>query len=584
MEEMNTWPGWESVDTIGKGSFGKVYKIQKKELGKVYTAALKVITISTLDYTIPSFNMPVEQSHAYFQNLVEDIARECALMYEFKGYTNFVSYEDHKVIEDRENEICTILIRMELLTPVNRWLLTEGSVPKKIAKIGLDICTALEILHNRGIIHRDIKPENIFVNKTGDFKLGDFGIARALSQANTMMSIKGTPTYMAPEVFRGEHYGITSDIYSLGVVLYRLLSGAPPFIQQSGYSHSGSEEAFRRRMNGEPIPPLTEGSENLRKVIMRAIAFEPGDRFQSATEFKRALLKCPEFSQEKGTRSWDSPEDERNDKSLKSIKDIFQLFFAVHLRQRFIVGIILCTFLIFLIIQRIVFPSIHEYGEDFKATGNVVQNEEVQESALLHSVEGQGEEQNSVDLNLVLRSDLLLSGTRTALQVIENGKLLPDQSDVIVESSNTNVAYVEYDPILQEHVLYMLYPGSTQIQAEYQGQSCSSTVYVLEAPDDSYGISLTPVYNSVILHGAYSSKASKLRFLLKGCKPEDVTVSYYFDPELVLTCKGRWDENEFIIEVLNNGSKTGGEMNVLVTDKNRKNVIYSDCRIAIVID
>ena len=88
--------------------------------------------------------------------------------------------------------------------------------------MGVDICKALELYQKYNIIHRDIKPENIFVSDNGDFKLGDFGIARTIEKTMSDLSKKGTYNYMAPEVYQGGEYGFSVDLYSLGIVLYRI--------------------------------------------------------------------------------------------------------------------------------------------------------------------------------------------------------------------------------------------------------------------------------------------------------------------------------------------------------------------------
>ena len=112
---------------------------------------------------------------------------------------------------------------MELLSSlVNKT--ADSFSEAETVKIGMDICNALELCQKAKIIHRDIKPSNIFVNANGDYKLGDFGIAKVLSGATSGMSKKGTYSYMAPEIYKCEPANYTSDIYSLGVVLYKLLN------------------------------------------------------------------------------------------------------------------------------------------------------------------------------------------------------------------------------------------------------------------------------------------------------------------------------------------------------------------------
>ncbi len=291
----NTWPGWQNVSLIGEGSFGKVYKIQREEFGQVYEAALKVITIPASKADIRTAfdeGMDEESVTDYFRSFVEDIVAEFALMSKLKGNSNIVSYEDHMVVQ-HEGEIgWDILIRMELLTALPDYTAKHPLQEADIIRLGQDLARALELCRKEGIIHRDIKPENIFVSKNGDFKLGDFGVARVAEKTISAMSRKGTYNYMAPEVYKGQEYGYTADLYSLGLVLYRFLNDnrtpfLPPYPQRIQYSDK--EQALNNRMAGKPIPVPVHGSKGLQEVVLKACAFQPGDRYASAEEMGRAL-------------------------------------------------------------------------------------------------------------------------------------------------------------------------------------------------------------------------------------------------------------------------------------------------------
>jgi len=168
--------------------------------------------------------MTAAQAEQYFYSVVEDIVREFAIMAKLKGTANVVSYEDHMVIRHSDGIGWDILIRMELLNPLLPYAYKHPFSRRDIIRLGIDMCRALELCQKYNIIHRDIKPENIFVNDNGDFKLGDFGIARTVEKTMSGLSKKGTYNYMAPEVYRGNEYGFGVDIYSLGIVLYRLLN------------------------------------------------------------------------------------------------------------------------------------------------------------------------------------------------------------------------------------------------------------------------------------------------------------------------------------------------------------------------
>ena len=292
----DTWREWTIEGILGQGAFGEVYKVVRHEMGHSYYAALKVIQIPSNrgEYDeLKGQGMTDHDINTYYQSVATDFSNELKMMDELKGHTNIVSYESH-VIERRPNGVgWTIYICMELLTPLYQYADQHPLSERDIIKLGVDLCTALEVCRKNNTIHRDIKPANIFVSKFGDYKLGDFGIARQLEQTEGALSKKGTYTYMAPEVYLNQPYNHTVDIYSLGIVLYVMLNNRrapffPPAPQPIHYS--ASNDALIRRMNGEPFPLPCNASNALASVVLKACAFRPQDRFQTPTEMKNALL------------------------------------------------------------------------------------------------------------------------------------------------------------------------------------------------------------------------------------------------------------------------------------------------------
>ena len=161
-----------------------------------------------------------------------------------------------------------------------------------VIKLGTDICKALEFCRKYDIIHRDIKPENIFIAPSGDYKLGDFGIAKTVEKTRLGMSRRGTVVYMAPEVFKGEAYGSTVDIYSLGLVMYKFLNdGRTPFMPSYPLpiKYDDREEAYMKRMNRQPMPEPKNGSAKLKKIVMKACSYDPEDRYESAAQMREEL-------------------------------------------------------------------------------------------------------------------------------------------------------------------------------------------------------------------------------------------------------------------------------------------------------
>ncbi len=288
MENKQIWPGWDTIRVIGSGGFGKVYEIHKVDTSGEYRAALKVISIPSSQNEYESYKYDGycdENITEIFKSQLDSVVSEFALMSQFKGVSNIVSYEDHMIIPHEDGIGWDILIRMELLTSLPVYMHQHSMDSETAIAVARDICRALSLCEKKNIVHRDIKPQNIFVNEFGDFKLGDFGIARTMEHTNNA-SKTGTYHYMAPEVYRGERYNNTVDLYSLGLVLYWLLNERKlPFLPlDRAPTASEIQEMQFRRMSGEPLPPPKNGTDLLNAVIQRACALNPSDRYQSAAE------------------------------------------------------------------------------------------------------------------------------------------------------------------------------------------------------------------------------------------------------------------------------------------------------------
>lgn len=296
MDINQVWPEWHEDCVLGEGSFGKVYRAKRVEYGRTFYSAIKVISVPKTQQEVKnarSQGMNDTEIHNYFQSLVDNLLNEITLMENLKGAKNIVGIDDYKIIE-REGEIgWDIFIRMELLTAFDNFASNPQFSQKDVVRLGIDICTALETCEQNYIIHRDIKPDNIFVSRFGEYKLGDFGIARKLEATQANLSRKGTLNYMAPEIYKSEEYGASVDIYSLGLVLYTLLNNnriafLPPYPQPITYRDN--EEALSRRLSGAPLEPPCNASASLGAAILKACAYHPEDRYTSATQFKNALI------------------------------------------------------------------------------------------------------------------------------------------------------------------------------------------------------------------------------------------------------------------------------------------------------
>lgn len=304
MEESNNaeieYEGWHVVRRIGTGSFGAVYEIEREDFGYTYKSALKVISIPKSEQELLDVKNNVGKSDeslkAYYQSVASEIVREFELMYQLRGTTNIVSYEDHKVRKHDSGIGWDILIRMELLTPLDVYMDYHRMTRQDIIRLGIDICKALERCRALDVIHRDIKPGNIFVSEQGDFKLGDFGIARTIEAYDDVLELsrKGTISYMAPEIFKGMQYSFDVDIYSLGIVMYRLLNNnSLPFMPQQSLkpTYKDVANANQLRLKGERLPYPSGDHTQLAEIVLKACSYRPEERYQNPGVMREHLEK-----------------------------------------------------------------------------------------------------------------------------------------------------------------------------------------------------------------------------------------------------------------------------------------------------
>ncbi len=261
-------------ERIGTGGMARVYRASDNTLDR--DVAVKVLHEHLADD---------ENFRARFEREAKFIAK--------LNHPNVIQIFDYATLERNDNYLCymvmTYLPGQSLKDIMDENMESERVMPSdQILRITQDITAALDYAHRQGMVHRDIKPANILFDERGQAILTDFGIARLaesskLTQENVAV---GTPAYMAPEQAAGEKVDARTDIYAFGVILYELLAGQPPF------GDDGSISVLIKHLN-EPVPPLTElehiDNEYLDAIVMKALAKNPTDRYQSAGEIATDL-------------------------------------------------------------------------------------------------------------------------------------------------------------------------------------------------------------------------------------------------------------------------------------------------------
>ena len=189
----------------------------------------------------------------------------------------------YDAIQNNNGNQSDFYIIMENAVDINQYFANNGFSENDVVKLGIDICSALEACNGINVIHNDIKPSNIFYDGN-NFKLGDFGSSTYGGDNNLVYF--GTPNYLSPEVCFKYPTSEYSDIYSLGLVMYSLLAGHLPFVE-NGVTE---DMAFTKRMNGENIPYVNGVSNELMNVVLKACSYRPENRFTSVSEMKNLLI------------------------------------------------------------------------------------------------------------------------------------------------------------------------------------------------------------------------------------------------------------------------------------------------------
>lgn len=259
-------------ETLGSGGMSTVYLAHDEVLGR--DVALKVL------------NRDLTKQEEFVERFRREARSAAAL-----SHPNIVQVYDRGESEDDDYYIAMEYVpRGTLKDRIQH----EGQLGARTAvEVAVQIAEALKEAHEHGVIHRDIKPQNVLVTTSGDVKVADFGIARAASSPTMTREnlALGTAAYMSPEQATGEKVGPTSDLYSLGAVMYEMLTGEPPYKGNEPLSVAMRHVNDPAPSPAEKDPEIPEGIDNL---VVRLLAKDPKDRPESAEALIPALRQSLE--------------------------------------------------------------------------------------------------------------------------------------------------------------------------------------------------------------------------------------------------------------------------------------------------
>ncbi len=280
-------PAWQITDFLGEGRCGRVYKIERTQEGITESAAIKVISIPNNKSRYDSVRTSLEGEEEADRYLAE-MMNHIEFIHIMNDCPNIVSIYDWRAIEKENGSGWYIFIYMELLTPLREQFRSKPVTETDVIKLGKDICTALERCDRVNIIHGDIKPDNILVDKNGDYKLADLGMGR-LFYDDIYDARDNVQFYMPPEINKKDCYNRTADIYSLGIIMYELLSGFGPAFTSENKSGLSVHRALITHLDGVPLPEPEHGTHALKKIVLKACEYNMGNRYRSAGEMRRDL-------------------------------------------------------------------------------------------------------------------------------------------------------------------------------------------------------------------------------------------------------------------------------------------------------
>ncbi len=343
---------YKILNKISEGGMGIVYKAEDLLLDRI-------VAVKFLPY-----------------NITHDLSQKNRFINEAKALAT-LNHPNVATIYGIEQADAKSFIVMEFVegNDLRRVLVDHGSdsgnylMPlNDVLRVAVQIVKGLQAAHQKQITHRDIKPENIMINQEGNVKILDFGIAKIAGREEVTKTgtAVGTAAYMSPEQASGKQVDQRTDIWSFGVVLYEMITGSRPF--KGDY-----DQAVIYSILNEPCPTIDAGryniSGNLSKIIHKALAKTPGDRYDNCEELLKDLLSCSDFPEAMQISSEQKPVNKSKSPFIstnKKYKNLKWFLKSIEKRIRISWAVILAIIILFAVVTYLFMPQIHStktYGK-----------------------------------------------------------------------------------------------------------------------------------------------------------------------------------------------------------------------------
>jgi serine/threonine protein kinase len=321
------WNEWTVSRFLGSGNNGIVYTITKKNNSNDISV-VKLLTIPTNmqnDIISEYYKNNIQEINDFYETAINNILKTLKNLSKLNGHSNIISLENFMVKKDEKDNIWHLFLKMEYATPLIDYLKNNTFTEKDLIRLAMGICNAISSFHNANIIHENIKESNIFISKNNTFKISDFNLIKEFQSTPIL-----DPSVIPPEITEGKPFNKLSDIYSLGILLYKLCNnGNLPFINENKeVTDDDIQESISRRISGSDLPPPKNASKELSRIILKACSYKSENRYKNIDSMKNELKALLQASESKDAKidSGSIKESNTNKSESKKSNNISKIF------------------------------------------------------------------------------------------------------------------------------------------------------------------------------------------------------------------------------------------------------------------